>query len=182
MTDQAEAVRAAEAEPGPMARRAMTRPTRPAGSPKPTDDVAIPGRPELLRLVEQTGQFATVTGRTDLVQRLLQARARLQDPNVRVVVVGEFKQGKSKLINALVNAPVCPIDDDVATSVPTAVGYGEQPAAWVVTRTDEPDPDPARVVKRAIEIDHLADYVSEKGNPGNERHMWPPRSPCRANC
>jgi hypothetical protein len=46
-----------------------------------------------------------------------------------VLVVGEFKQGKSQLINALVNAPVCPVDDDVATAVPMEVRYGAQPQA-----------------------------------------------------
>ena len=138
---------------------------------KPPTEAAVPGRGGVLELVERTGRFAAVTSRTDLVQRLIQARTRLQDPNVQVVVVGEFKQGKSKLINALVNAPVCPIDDDVATSVPTAVGYGAQPAAWVVTRTDEPEAEPVKVVKQPIQIDDLAEYVSEKGNPRNQRHI-----------
>ena len=49
-----------------------------------------------------------------------------------MLVVGEFKQGKSQLINALVNAPVCPVDDDVATAVPTEVSYGPAPAAYVL--------------------------------------------------
>lgn len=151
-----------------------TKPRTAAAQGSPT---AIVPRPQLLKLVEQTGRFATVTGRTDLVQRLVATRARLQDPNVRVVVVGEFKQGKSKLINALVNAPVCPIDDDIATSVPTAVGYGEQPGAWVMTRPEGADqtrgkPQPgAPVVRNVVDLDQLADYVSEKGNPGNERHI-----------
>ena len=44
---------------------------------------------------------------------------------MRVLVVGEFKQGKSQLVNALVNAPVCPVDDDIATAVPTVVRHAE---------------------------------------------------------
>ncbi|MGI5951913.1 MAG: dynamin family protein, partial [Brooklawnia sp.] len=114
---------------------------------------------------------ATALGRADLVQRLRQTQARLNDPNVRVVVVGEFKQGKSKLINALVNAPVCPIDDDIATSVPTAVGYGDEPAAAVLLRSGEDDDLTAEIVRQPVALDDLAQYVSEKGNPGNERHL-----------
>lgn len=129
-----------------------------------------PKSTELVKLVENVGHLAAATGRTDLVQRLEQTQARLADPNVRVVVVGEFKQGKSKLINALVNAPVCPIDDDVATSVPTAVGYGEQPAAFVLLRSDDVDGEP-RIVRQPVPIDDLAQYVSESGNPGNERNF-----------
>ena len=171
MTDQARASRTHADGSAAVPRRAMARSATIADPSKPPTEAAVPGRRELLELVERTGRFAAVTSRTDLVQRLIQARTRLQDPNVRVVVVGEFKQGKSKLINALVNAPVCPIDDDVATSVPTAVGYGAQPAAWVVTRTDEPEAEPVKVVKQPIQIDDLAEYVSEKGNPGNQRHI-----------
>ncbi len=171
MTNQAESVHEAQSGTNGKARRAVSETAMPATTPSRPAQVPLPARPELLRLVEQTGQFATVIGRKDLVERLVQTRARLQDPNVRVVVVGEFKQGKSKLINALVNAPVCPIDDDIATSVPTAVGYGEQPAAWVVTRADDSEVELPRIIKQTIQIDRLAEYVSEKGNPGNERHI-----------
>ncbi len=171
MTNQAESVHEAQSGSNGKARRAVSETAMRATTPSRPAQVPLPARPELLRLVEQTGQFATVIGRKDLVERLVQTRARLQDPNVRVVVVGEFKQGKSKLINALVNAPVCPIDDDIATSVPTAVGYGEQPAAWVVTRADDSEVELPRIIKQTIQIDRLAEYVSEKGNPGNERHI-----------
>jgi ribosome biogenesis GTPase A len=33
----------------------------------------------------------------------------LSDTSVTVYVVGEFKQGKSSLINGLITAPVCPV-------------------------------------------------------------------------
>lgn len=122
-------------------------------------------------LVERVGHFATALGRQDLVQRLQETLGRLRDPNIRVVVVGEFKQGKSKLINALVNAPACPIDDDVATNVPTAVGYGESPAAAVLVRAEDPETGSVRVERRPIPIEDLDQYVSELGNPGNERNL-----------
>ncbi|HAS33572.1 MAG TPA: Isoniazid-inducible protein iniA, partial [Microbacterium sp.] len=63
---------------------------------------------QLVALVDNVESLAAATGRADLAERLENTRKRLQDPNVRVIVVGEFKKGKSKLINALVNAPVCP--------------------------------------------------------------------------
>lgn len=135
---------------------------------------AHPARPEptgLLALVEEVGRLATTTGRADLVERLLATRRRLHDPDVRVVVVGEFKQGKSKLINALVNAPACPIDDDVATSVPTSVGWGEEPSAFVFRKGEQSPAGEGKVVRDAIPLERLADYVSEAGNPGNEKHL-----------
>src|SRR5215475_6039684 len=77
-------------------------------------------------------------GRGDLATRLKAVRQRLTDPAVHIVVAGEFKQGKSSLVNALVGANVCPVDDDVATAVPTYVRNGAQPQAYVLI---EPAPD-----------------------------------------
>ncbi len=121
----------------------------------------------LVTMVDSVGQLAASTGRADLAQRLEQTQNRLRDPNVRVIVVGEFKKGKSKLINALVNAPVCPVDDDVATSVPTSVGYAPAPEAWVTIQTGDDQP-PER---RRIPLEEIAQFVSEGGNPGNERRV-----------
>ncbi|MGH3703780.1 MAG: dynamin family protein, partial [Agromyces sp.] len=97
-----------------------------------------PGSEEsaMLEVVRNVGQLAADSGRADLARRIEQTQARLVDPDIRVIVVGEFKQGKSKLINALVNAPACPVDDDVATSVPTSVGYADEPSAWVLEQRD----------------------------------------------
>lgn len=141
----------------------MTEPIAPS-----RDVAAAASAPELVQLIDELGRLVDDTGRTDLGGRLAQARERLRDPAVRVVVVGEFKQGKSKLINALVNAPVCPVDDDIATSVPTVVGYGSEPRAWIVTRIADAAGD-AHTDRSPVSIDELAGYVSEHGNPGNEQ-------------
>ena len=124
---------------------------------------------EIADVVREVGDLAAASGRADLHDRLVQTQRRLEDPAIHVIVVGEFKQGKSKLINALVNAPVCPVDDDVATSVPTTVGYAETAAAWVVERADPADRQGAAPRRREIPLAELAEYVSERGNPGNQR-------------
>jgi hypothetical protein len=102
--------------------------------------------------------------RPDLGGRLLQTRKRLADPDVRVLVVGEFKQGKSQLVNALVNAPVCPVDDDVATAVPTVVKYAETTAAELVRE----GASEGSAQRTAVPAAQLAQHVSEAGNPGNK--------------
>ncbi|GAA2066528.1 dynamin family protein [Microbacterium hatanonis] len=124
---------------------------------------------DLVVLVERTKGFTSVAGREDLAERLDQTRARLLDPQVRVVIVGQFKQGKSKLVNALVNAPACPVDDDVATSVPTFVSYADEASAVVLTR-DDSGVEP-RVERTTIPLADLAEYVSERGNPNNARDI-----------
>ena len=132
---------------------------------------------QLVRLVEQGLQLVGSGDRADLRRRLDQAMARLQDPSIRVIVVGEFKQGKSKLINALVNAPVCPVDDDIATSVPTIVRYGEPASAAVLVPAPEKPAGEAAgagagsVERRPVDLSDLPALVSEQGNPGNSRKL-----------
>lgn len=128
-----------------------------------------PRTDQLVRVIGNVGKLAASAGREDLAARLEQTQARLRDPNVRVIVVGEFKQGKSKLINALVNAPACPVDDDIATSVPTSVGYADEPSASVLIQREEGGPN--SVERQAVPLEELGALVSERGNPGNERHI-----------
>jgi predicted GTPase len=108
--------------------------------------------------------------RSDLDARLQQARARLLDERVRVLVVGEFKQGKSLLVNGLVKAPVCPVHDDMATSVPTVVRYADAPVATLVRvlNSEGEDLSGRRTERVEVPVDKLAEHVSENGNPGNK--------------
>ncbi|MGH8929366.1 MAG: dynamin family protein [Egibacteraceae bacterium] len=124
-------------------------------------------------VVDLALKAARAYDRPDLHARLHQARQRLVDPAVRVLVVGEFKQGKSLLVNALVNAPVCPVDDDIATAVPTAVRYADEPTVSLVRSGDEPVTGSSwsPPVTTSVPIAQLADYVSEAGNPGNQRRL-----------
>ncbi|MCF7552774.1 MULTISPECIES: dynamin family protein [Pseudonocardia] len=80
---------------------------------------------------------ATVYQREDLTRRLTAAKDMLSTPSVMVYVVGEFKQGKSSLINALLTAQVCPVDDDIATAVPTVVKYAAEPTATATYVRDQ---------------------------------------------
>lgn len=98
--------------------------------------------PTWLDVLDETARVCAAHGRTDLVQRLQQKRAQLLDPRLRVLVVGEPKQGKSQLVNALINAPVCPVGDGLTTALPTVVHHAETPTAAVV---EEPGRTPTPV-------------------------------------
>jgi hypothetical protein len=123
--------------------------------------VAVPAAVELVDLALKA---TTAYKRPDLGARLEATRKRLADPNVRVLVVGEFKQGKSQLVNALVNAPVCPVDDDISTAVPTVVRYAETTTANVVRETGEDAEE-----RIPVQANQLVQHVSEVGNPGNKQ-------------
>lgn len=76
---------------------------------------------DLREWIRATADIAARRGRTDLVERLERAQRHRSDSATRVVVVGDFKSGKSSLVNALVGTDACPVDDDLATAVLTSV-------------------------------------------------------------
>jgi GTPase SAR1 family protein len=90
----------------------------------------------MLTLVERARVLADAHDRSDLNARLRNAAARLRAPDVTVAVVGEFKQGKSTLLNALLGTEICPTDDDIATAVPTVLRSGKSSAVAVAGAAD----------------------------------------------
>lgn len=132
----------------------------------------------LNQLVDRALVVTRGSDRKDLTDRLLNTQQRLADPSVRVLVVGEFKQGKSMLVNALLHASVCPIDDDVATCVPTIVRHGASSVAELVfggpeagAAGDDVTRPAMTLERRPVSIGDLAKYVAEAGNPSNERRL-----------
>ena len=125
--------------------------------------------PTGLDVVDRAIGLTEAGDRRDLAQRLAHTRRRLLDPSVRVLVIGEFKQGKSLLVNALVDAPVCPVDDDISTAVPTEVHYSKTPVASLVRSTGDTDGDHLAWVE--VPLQELAEHVSEAGNPDNRQGL-----------
>jgi hypothetical protein len=131
-----------------------------AGAARPSSRAAQAARSaEAVALLDRTVAEARRMGRPDLAGRLDRQRLRVHDPNCQVLVVGEFKKGKSALINALLNARVCPVDADLATAVPTMIRYGPRLAAATVGR---PDADGGTGAKQPIQPASLDDVVTER--------------------
>lgn len=75
-----------------------------------------------------------------------------------VACLGQFKRGKSTLINALVSDAVLPVGVVPVTSVVTVVRYGPARGAIIHFQNGTSTP---------IDVANISDYVSEAGNPGN---------------
>ncbi len=60
------------------------------------------------------------------------ARRRLHDNRVRAVVLGEIKQGKSTLINAVLQRPALPTGVTPTTGAIATVRVGDAPGQWLV--------------------------------------------------
>jgi hypothetical protein len=135
----------------------------PASTPASERSAARAAAVELL--LDDAAQAAGAQGREDLVTRLEEVRHRVARTETVICVVGEFKQGKSALINGLLGEAVCPVDDDLATVAVTVVRYGEQRAATVRRR------DGDTLVVEAIPPEQLDRWVTERANPDNRRNV-----------
>jgi replication fork clamp-binding protein CrfC len=108
----------------------------------------------IVELIDHSTKIAEANERGDLVERLAKAKERITDPQIRVVIAGQLKQGKSQLLNSLLNVPVARVGDDETTVVATMVSYGEAATAkLIVAGVDGAEPE-------AIEIP-IADIKQE---------------------
>jgi hypothetical protein len=141
------------------------KPTLPKATPvsQPANLVEV-----AMASVEAGQRLAQVRDRADLAEHLQGVRTRLAERAVPVAVVGEFKRGKSTLVNALLQTAVCPVDADIVTAVPTVVRYGDeaQATAFVEPADGEGEPRP-----ESVSLDNISEFVSEAGNPGNRRKL-----------
>jgi hypothetical protein len=109
--------------------------------------------------------LADRSDRPDLARRVADARRRASRTETVICVVGEFKNGKSALINALLGSSVCPVDDDLATSAVTVVRYGDPASAEVHRR------EAGSVVVETIEPLAIADWAQETSDRGSRRDV-----------
>jgi replication fork clamp-binding protein CrfC len=100
----------------------------------------------IVELIDHTTKIADGNDRGDLVVRLAKAKERITDPQIRVVIAGQLKQGKSQLLNSLLNVPVSRVGDDETTVVATMVSYGDQATAkLIVAGVDGDEPDSVEI-------------------------------------
>lgn len=114
------------------------------------------GEDGLFRLAEIASDF----GADQVAASARSIAERVSEGRFYVACVGQFKRGKSTLLNALVGSPVLPMGVVPVTAVPTIIRYGESLAARVRFESAE---------WLDIPVSATAEYVSEEKNPGNEK-------------
>lgn len=159
------AVRPPPAAAGPPPATRTPAPTPPARTPAP-EPAASPAITVTLQGLSDSRRLAEQRDRDDLVARLDDARRQLGRRTMTVALVGEFKKGKSTLVNALLQTAVCPVDADIVTVVPTLVRYGPTPR--VVALFEKPGEE---AVHTEVPLDAIAELASENGNPANARKL-----------
>jgi len=126
------------------------------GSLPTQTSVPIDGASRLLRL----GRLAQELVAEPVAEEARELAARVSEGRFYVACVGQFKRGKSTLLNALVGHEVVPTGFIPVTAVPTVIRFGDQPHARVRMRDGS---------WQDVAMSDLKEYVTEELNPENRK-------------
>jgi GTP-binding protein EngB required for normal cell division len=125
----------------------------------PTEkSVCMDGASRLLRL----GRLAQELGAEPVAEEARELAARVSEGRFYVACVGQFKRGKSTLLNALVGYAVVPTGFVPVTAVPTVIRFGDELRARVRIRDGS---------WRDAAMSDLKEYVTEELNPENKKAL-----------
>jgi small GTP-binding protein len=117
---------------------------------------------QTLSLFDQCIGIALKLGDEDSVQALAAEKQRLTNDELIVVLAGEFKRGKSTLLNNLLGKSYCPVENSITTAVLTAVRYGERERVTVHFSDAE-----GSMRSKEVPLTEIPQYVSEQYNRQN---------------
>ena len=101
-------------------------------------------------------------------QHLDELASRYAEGRFHLAVLGQFKRGKSTLLNALAGEPILPVGVVPLTAAPTFLQYGEAAEITIQYKDGRPA-DEFSGASTAERNAFLAGFVTEKGNPENKR-------------
>ncbi len=126
------------------------------GAPLTETSTSVDGASRLLQL----GRLAHELGTEPVAEEARDLAARVSEGRFYVACVGQFKRGKSTLLNALVGYDVVPTGFVPVTAVPTVIRYGDELHARVRMRDG---------AWRDVVMSDLKNYVTEELNPENKK-------------
>ena len=119
---------------------------------------------QILRLFEEEITIAKNQKDTNLENHLKEAQKHLAEEKIYVVVCGEFKQGKSSLINAFIDETnLFPVDVKITTNLVSTIAYAEQEEITVILG------DIGQGQAKQINRSEIAEYVTEQKNKSNQK-------------
>ena len=90
---------------------------------------------------------------------------KLAEDRFTLAVLGQFKRGKSSLINAIMGRDLLPVGVLPLTSAVTVLRFGPKERLLIERK------DISFIFAEEVPVSRLADYVTEKGNPSNRKQL-----------
>jgi GTP-binding protein EngB required for normal cell division len=124
--------------------------------------------PQLSELLCETSDTISAIGPQFLrySRKLKELAGRYCEGRFHLAVLGQFKRGKSTLLNALTGEPILPVGVVPLTAAPTFLKYGDTAQISVQYKGRRPT-DEFSGASTAERSAWLAGFVTEKGNPQN---------------
>jgi len=113
-----------------------------------------------LRRLQRLRQLVDGTEDGRLLTRLDDEIRKLEANRFHLVVLGQFKRGKTTFVNALLGEELLPVGVIPVTSVVTLVRYGSEKHFDAVFTDNS---------RREIQSSDLKEYITEQGNPENRK-------------
>lgn len=105
----------------------------------------------------------TLLGLEDGEQQCGELVVKLAEDHFTLAVLGQFKRGKSSLMNAIIGRELLPTGVLPLTSAITTLKYGPEERLIISQENSS--------FTKKLPVDSLSDYVTEKGNPGNQKKV-----------
>jgi GTP-binding protein EngB required for normal cell division len=88
--------------------------------------------------------------------------SRLESPSFEIAVFGRVSSGKSSFLNQIAGVDALPVGVTPVTAVPTRMVSGDKPSVVVSFAESQ---------SHSVGLEHVWEYASEEGNPGNQKHV-----------
>jgi Dynamin family len=118
---------------------------------------------EVAASVHAAKRFFQAHGAREAAERCQALVVQLAEDRFNLAVVGQFKRGKSTLMNAVLGRDLLPTGLLPLTSAITTLCYGS--AERVLLRRQ------GWTWEQEVPLAQLADFITERGNPGNEKGL-----------
>lgn len=121
---------------------------------------------EARAVVERLEALGSQLGWKSVEARVDSLRAALRDNLYRVAMTGKSRAGKSSLLNALLDRPICPVQRIITTGVPINIVPGDQERAIIRFESG-----PTVTLEAPLEAGHLAPFAAQQHNPDNHKRV-----------
>jgi len=112
-------------------------------------------------IIHEISQINRTTGAPDLT-RPVESLLSCTDEIINIAVLGQFKSGKSSLINSLIGKDILPVGVVPVTAIVTQLKYDTQPGLKIQFNDGS---------ELLTTLDQLPTYVTEKQNPENIKNV-----------